>query len=632
MGRRIVGDINPLLRSLTLTFTRGSGSVRAGDSTGALSAGTGRFSRLPNEVALRIFMLYIAITNKDPRASKVYKRIPALTLSAVCRKWRSMMHDNPVLWTTIDSRSLESIEMALSLSEGHPLTLRFVEPSLNIRREMLAWFLYAAPHKKSIEHLEYFSRRDTGSDKLGVTALLTWFVENARRLKTLTFFALASPEESAEVALPDDRTQAPPVQTLNCYGLAGVSFLSSYLSRTLTHIRIWGHREANPTDALRQGETTELVETLSHLPFLTHLELRYIDFQDAQARNVNPIQLPHLQSLQICDHSLSITCLLSILQFPTTAEVSLQISYWIPLALQTARHLGAQLRRILSGKDQLGQRANYRKLQVGFDPYHYIRLSTDCDDATSRLTLAYSSDQACVSETDMCIHKILQEIAWTTPNIKCVEIGAYDPTAVNLDEQSIPAAIISAVQYFKEVRTVQLHRACLSAIYYLLIGAFIEPDCGATIINWDDQIKAADIPFPHLRYLWLAEPIFLPIFCDCHELAGQRAKYSQYVHRNSKLHDKYPGRIRKDKLGSMLQRLTIVEPRGLCTCNRGRLANIAQRMTICTKEEAAKEALAQRVAIAGIRLEHDTGDRSGLAEEYVKNGGMDRHRRGDRAM
>ena len=183
---------------------------------------------------------------------------------------------------------------------------------------------------------------------------------------------------------------------------------------------------------------------------------------------------------------------------------------------------------------------------------------------------------------------------------------------------------------------VQLHRASMRAIYYLLIGAFIPSDDCGTLMNFDHELKASDFPFPHLQYLWLTEPIFLPIFCDCHELRQQRAQYSQrldqHFHGEAKLHEKYPGQIRKDKFGSMLQRLTIVDPRGLCTCNRKRLANIAQSTTICTKEEAAKEALAQRVAIAGIWLEHDTGDRSCLAEEYVKNEGMERYRSGDWAM
>ena len=108
--------------------------------------------------------------------------------------------------------------------------------------------------------------------------LITWFMDNAINLRSVTYFAASAPFSPVLTFNPNERVNPPPVAQLCCYGFQGVAALTAYCSTTLTCLQLNGTRCYSYTPRASAAEAEELFHALNSAPNLIHLHLTQIVF------------------------------------------------------------------------------------------------------------------------------------------------------------------------------------------------------------------------------------------------------------------------------------------------------------------------------------------------------------------
>jgi hypothetical protein len=209
-------------------------------------------NKMPDEILLYIFL----IASMGDRSSAYYSSLPFL-LTLVCRSWKSLVIQSPVLWaiipidlTTPFDDVIPHLQLHLLLSRDAPLDITF----------------------------------SLGSTPPGDTKILSNLVSpHLHRLKSLTARLWDAQGSSMCIVRPNTTQESYLSIPLN-----GIHSFSLTLGPTMRHLSLHGVQIGHNAFALFQS-----------LPQLTHLSFRHFQIDETPFRSSFPYILRNLRSLEL---------------------------------------------------------------------------------------------------------------------------------------------------------------------------------------------------------------------------------------------------------------------------------------------------------------------------------------------
>ena len=392
-------------------------------------------SQLSTELLIMIFKMFILLHNNYAFNSNIHKPVPHLTLSHVCRKWRHIIHNLPEVWTLVDTRAIELMEMSMVLSRKLPLQLRVVEPYGKHARPLDNWLIYVTPDKHRFHSLEYWPRPE--QNPVERMDLITWFMDNAINLRSVTYFAASAPFSPVLTFNPNERVNPPPVAQLCCYGFQGVAALTAYCSTTLTCLQLHGTRCYPYTPRAGAAEAQELFHALNSAPNLIHLHLTQIVFAH-QSDTIPSVTLNKLQLLTITDSSWSMVQMLNFVRIPTSAQLQLEVRWDDPATfLKYMPLLHQSLADKFSGPEIIGYPAEYHRLLLEFMPVPRISAWTKDNSQTSYFKFTFHRSMQPTPVMKECYTALLMGIVANMRSVRRLDIGLYAPLAPFPDDTKV---------------------------------------------------------------------------------------------------------------------------------------------------------------------------------------------------
>ena len=274
-------------------------------------------SRLPDELLILIFTQCITAQHEILCHYPIY-----LSFSQVCRDWRTLALNTPMLWTRPDFRWPLWAKEMLQRSQDAPLDIKYRVPSGS-----------PCPDPESqgaiVEALSNISRVANLSLRL-IPAFDEWqpldsLEKPAPILHTLSirFYAHSALEEDP---FPEQVLggHAPSLRKLT---IEGCHFGRTYpLMKNLTFLSLRTHDRPLQSPCSLCPTTAQMREILSSMPDLQVLRLHNtVPFHDPAATSYDssPIKLSRLRSVELASPVSNCTNLLSMITFPASAEIRL---------------------------------------------------------------------------------------------------------------------------------------------------------------------------------------------------------------------------------------------------------------------------------------------------------------------
>ncbi|KAK7051660.1 hypothetical protein VNI00_004639 [Paramarasmius palmivorus] len=346
-------------------------------------------SRFPNELLCKTFEHSIeSISLVRSECLEPLDDIPekpfALTLSHVCRRWRTIAIGFPSLWTLIDFSTPELANEMLKRSGQAPLHIRYIhfEHSFKTHERLSDEYVLARMEALS-QALSHRSRLQTiqlDIPSAPMEALAARHTEAAPSLWSLHI-------NSSGCDLPPEFLGGgAPLLTdlfLNGCGLAH----SSPLLHNLKSLRLMGGYETSFEE--------DLCDVLMFMPALEYLDLEDIRFDDDDddSDDTPIVNLSKLRQLDLERSELSCSKLFKRISFPGTASVAMDIySKYLPDMTETEElnEFWADIARALSPDDpgQPGQPEAWNTVL----PFNYFSAhSSDRPNISVKITWAYEN-------------------------------------------------------------------------------------------------------------------------------------------------------------------------------------------------------------------------------------------------
>ncbi|KAF9270083.1 hypothetical protein L218DRAFT_1071574 [Marasmius fiardii PR-910] len=262
--------------------------------------------RFPAEILGSIFT-FCAVPNggidKGPRLPNVVH---------VCRLWRSIAFNTPLMWSTPDFTWPKLAREMLKWSKSGPLNIEWRRDSYITPRPMQIEVLSEAIAEISRVQSFYLS-----CNAYQVQALVTGMVRPAPILESLTLQAANSNEV---LHLPDNFLggDAPRLRQLSLR--ASDIPWGSQIMKNLTSLdvrRLGG--QSRPLTPL-----AEVVRTLHGIPCLEVLHLDFLSSRDSSFENGPPIVFNNLRCVELSSDIIACTALLRRMSFPDTCTISVE--------------------------------------------------------------------------------------------------------------------------------------------------------------------------------------------------------------------------------------------------------------------------------------------------------------------
>lgn len=275
-------------------------------------------SLLPPELLAHVFSFLVlpaAIDDKTYPPSNVDIESPnwdLITVTHVCRKWRTTAIGTPSLWTRLTPTMTPSWEVFLPRAKQAPLMIVGGGP----RTIGPLHFRCMFEHRRHIQTLIL-----TRLDRHETCEALTCLVGSLPMLSVLHIHCSQFPNDLPELPINLLSTVAPQLRELSLFGVGFPWGMGSPKLATLRHNFLSsGSASSSPANLLK------ILNTFSQMPALQIVDLRVprLTGFDAESVSHNPnvVSLPALQELRLTSYDDSCCHLWSLLELPLPAEIS----------------------------------------------------------------------------------------------------------------------------------------------------------------------------------------------------------------------------------------------------------------------------------------------------------------------
>lgn len=244
------------------------------------------------------------------RAPRIYSWV---RVTEVCKHWRAVALGSPSLWSYIVVSSHQGVQCMLVRSQATPLHVRCVS------FEDMSWLGLRDPDLKLAlgRITDQFPRvraLEISTDKLPRSLDSLYCQVTAAELRSLPIPGTGV----RDFGIPCTRWPLPVLERLAISSPLSVS-LKSLLRKSLKHLTLESRPHANPPAV---AESLPLLEAIRELPSLHSLVLR-LDKYTGSLEASRHISLPQLQTLVVSGHSAHCIDVLTSLDIPTTASITI---------------------------------------------------------------------------------------------------------------------------------------------------------------------------------------------------------------------------------------------------------------------------------------------------------------------